>query len=158
MAQFRLNAYDADLYVPSFLGLRQNDIGLNPDMRFAAEAENVETPDGVLQPRAAISGKIRDLPGKIETLMRFYRRHYTGTVSKYFLVAAVEGQLYWLKEGTISWGEITLPVIEDGIMKFFRIHYISDSLIMEITVFVISIFSSNVHADTRSKDLVPGKY
>ena len=114
MAQFRLNAYDADLYVPSFLGLRQNDIGLNPDMRFAAEAENVETPNGVLQPRAASVVLDGEFPQKIEMLMRFHRRYYSGS-GKDWLVAAVGGKLYQKQEGNGGWEQIQMPT---GISSF----------------------------------------
>jgi hypothetical protein len=109
VAQFKLNAYDADVYVPGFLGLQQNDINLNPDLRFAAEAENVETPNGVLQPRAAsvvLDGEFQD---RIETLLRFHRRYYQGSGSKDFLVAAVGGKLYQKQEGSGQWTLIGLP-------------------------------------------------
>ena len=109
MAQFKLNAYDADLYVPSFLGLNQNDTSLLSDMRFAVEAENVETPNGVLQPRAASVVLDGEFPQKIEMLMRFHRRYYSGSGSKDFLVAAVGGNLYQKQEGGGEWQLISPP-------------------------------------------------
>lgn len=115
MSQVRLNAYDADVYVPSFLGLKQDDIDLNPDMRFAAEVENVETPNGVLQPRAASVVLGGHFDNRIETLLRFHRRYYSGTGSKDFLVAAAGGNLYQKQEGSGDWEIITLP---DGVDAF----------------------------------------
>ena len=108
MAYFSLHAYDADVWLPSFLGLRQIDETLNGDPRFATEVLNVETPNGVLQPHAGYD----ILPGdfgqnKAETLMRFYRRYYTGPGSKYWLVAAAGGKLWYKQEGTeTEWQEI----------------------------------------------------
>lgn len=109
MAQFRLNAYDADVFLPSFLGLKQDDIGLSPDMRFAEEEENVETPNGVLQPRAASVEMSGQFPARIETLLRFHRRLYTGAGSKDFLVAATDGAFYFRKEGGSEWLPIEMP-------------------------------------------------
>ena len=109
MAQFRLNAYDADVFVPEFLGLRQNDVGLVPDLRYAAEARNVETPNGILQPRAANVLLAGEFEERIETLLRFHRRYYQGEGTKDFLVAAVGGALYEKQEGTDTWYTIDFP-------------------------------------------------
>ena len=52
MAYYSLHAYDADVWIPQFSGLMQaNEIA--SDLRYAMEAENVETFRGVLQPMAA---------------------------------------------------------------------------------------------------------
>ena len=45
MAYYTLHAYDADVRVPEFLGLRQDD-EMATDLRFAADAENVENAAG----------------------------------------------------------------------------------------------------------------
>ena len=52
MAYFSLHAYDADVWLQEFKGINQADAEINADPRFAVEAENVETPLGVLQPHA----------------------------------------------------------------------------------------------------------
>lgn len=104
MAFYSLHAYDADAYIPGFLGLKQQDILMNPDTRFAAEAENVETPNGVLQPRAAnrvLGGSFEGQ--RIETLAQFHRRWFTGTGSKDWLIAAVGGKLYYRQSGVDMW-------------------------------------------------------
>ena len=78
MAFYTLHAYDADVWIPEFRGLNQADIQMNPDTRFAAEEENVETVNGVLQPQAALGIMTMegagDGPGRIETLACFHRR------------------------------------------------------------------------------------
>jgi hypothetical protein len=53
VAYFSLHSYDADVWISEFRGLNQSDTGLNPNPVYAAIAENVETPNGVLQPQAA---------------------------------------------------------------------------------------------------------
>ena len=78
MAYFSLHAYDADVWLPQFRGLNQADVGLNPDVRFAAEEYNLETPHGVLQPQAAIEMMSGSFPSKVETLAVFHRRWYEG--------------------------------------------------------------------------------
>jgi len=50
MAQYRLNAYDADVWINEFRGLSPYPDVINADMRYAAEADNAETKDGALQP------------------------------------------------------------------------------------------------------------
>ena len=73
MAYFSLHAYDADVWIPQFSGLMQaNEIA--SDLRYAMEAENVETFRGVLQPMAAPVILDYTFDAKIETLACFHRR------------------------------------------------------------------------------------
>jgi hypothetical protein len=70
----------------------------------------VETPDGVLQPRAATyyldSGYFEQ---KIETLMWFHRRYMQDEGTKDYLIAAVDGKLYQKPEILGPWNEIDMP-------------------------------------------------
>lgn len=50
MAQYRLNAYDADVWISEFKGLSPAADEMNSDLRYAAEAVNMETKDGALMP------------------------------------------------------------------------------------------------------------
>lgn len=110
MGYVSLHAYDADVRLSEFRGLNQADLSLNPDIRYAAEAENVETPNGVLQPQAAFD----ILPGgsfenRVETLAVLHRRWYAGSGSKNWYVCASGGRLYERQEGTnASWQLIGL--------------------------------------------------
>lgn len=56
MSQVTMNAYDADVFIPEFKGLRQYGEELGGDLRYSPEAMNVETPGGVLQPSINIDG------------------------------------------------------------------------------------------------------
>ena len=110
MAYFSLHAYDADVWIPAFLGLRQQDESLNTDVRFATDVLNVETPNGVLQPHAGWDVMTGEFEGhKIETIARFYRRYYNGPGSKHWLLCAVNGKLYYRQEGVDStgWQEVS---------------------------------------------------
>ena len=115
MAYFSLHAYDADVWIPEFKGIRQDE-SLNPDVRYAAEAENVETPEGILQPQSAYD-MIRDtVTTRIETLAKFHRRWYSGIGSKDWMVCATGGKLYYLQEGeNTDWTQIKMP---DGTSSF----------------------------------------
>ena len=116
MAYFSLHAYDADVWLPQFRGLNQADVGLNPDVRFAAEEYNLETPHGVLQPQAAIEMMSGSFPSKVETLAVFHRRWYEGPGSHNWYIAASGGKLYQKQEGTPdSWVQIDMPT---GISSF----------------------------------------
>lgn len=52
MAQYKMNAYDADVFIPRFKGLISNGNDPDGDLQYAVEAENVDTTDGFLQPAA----------------------------------------------------------------------------------------------------------
>ena len=101
---FSLHAYDADVWIPQFLGLRQQDESLNTDVRFATDVLNVETPNGVLQPHAGADELAGSFQQKVETLARFYRRWYDGSGSKHWMLCAVNGVIYYRQEGSsIGW-------------------------------------------------------
>ena len=109
MAYFSLGAYDANVFIPQFAGLKQDD-EIASDLRFAREAENVETVRGVLQPMAACTVLGYEFPAKIETMVRFYRRWYTGEGSKDWIVVAAGGKIY-AKQTSYdgAWSELPLP-------------------------------------------------
>lgn len=107
MAYYSLHAYDADVWLPEFKGLRQEDESLNADPRYATEVLNMETPHGILQPHAGIDILDETFSAKVETIARFYRRWYDGPGSKHWMVAAAGGKLYYWQEGTnVGWIEI----------------------------------------------------
>ena len=113
MAYYSLHAYDADVWVPAFLGLRQQDESLNTDVRFATDVLNVETPNGVLQPHAAPEiiedGNNSFEEHKVETIADFYRRWYDGPGSKHWLIAAANGDIYYRQDGGYRWEKIERP-------------------------------------------------
>ena len=120
MAYFSLHAYDADVWLTEFRGLNQADIEMNPDIRFAAEAENVETIHGVLQPMAAIDvidGPLGNSSPRIETLAVLHRRWYTGTGEPVWYVCAAGGKLYnrQAHNDEHGWAEIPMPA---GVSSF----------------------------------------
>jgi len=110
MAYFTLKAYDADVFLPAFAGLKQ-DSEIASDLRYAMTAENVETPRGVLQPMAAPTVFDYSFTGvRIETLARFHRRWYTGTGSKDWMVIAAGGKLYYKQSmDTGSFTQLPFP-------------------------------------------------
>lgn len=108
MAYFTLHAYDADVWIPSFAGLRQSE-EIATDTRYAMEAENVETTRGVLQPMAEPTVLDSTFAAKIETLARFHRRWYTGSGSKDWLVIASGGKLFYAQDDAIAWTELGYP-------------------------------------------------
>ena len=115
MAFYKLHAYDADVWVPEFMGIKQDE-SMNPDMRFASEAENVETYEGVLQPHAGYELLSGSFPGRIETLAKFHRRWYTGPGSKDWLVCATGGKLYYRQENeNTGWFQVPMP---SGVTSF----------------------------------------
>ena len=106
MSYFSLHAYDADVWIRQFLGLRQQDESLNTDPQYATDVLNVETPNGVLQPHAGYKELSGSFTGRVETLARFYRRWYDGAGSNNWMVCATGGKLYYRQEGGSSWMEI----------------------------------------------------
>ena len=109
MAYFSLNAYDADIYLNSFMGLQQYGDGMNGDIRYAVEAENMETPAGVLQPQAAPVVLSFSFNQKIETMAHLYRRWYTGSGDKDVLFVATGGKLYYKPVSGATWTELAFP-------------------------------------------------
>lgn len=116
MAQISMHAYDADVWIPAFKGLNQADILMNPDLRFAAEEENIETPNGVLQPQADCPLSIGSFTNRVETLAAFHRRWYGGAGDRNWYVCCSGGKFYQRQAGTkTDWFEIDLPL---GISHF----------------------------------------
>ena len=109
MAYYSLHAYDADVRIPLFAGLKQDDDIAN-DLRFAIDLENVETPNGVLQPQAEMTQMSGEFTDKVETIARFHRRWYTGDGSNEWLVCASGGKLYCRQvDDNRGWFEIAMP-------------------------------------------------
>lgn len=108
MAYFSLHAYDADVWIPSFAGLRQSE-EIASDTRYAMEAENVETVRGVLQPMAAPEVLSASFTEKIETLAQFHRRWYSGTGSKDWMIVASGGKLFYKQESATTWTQLAFP-------------------------------------------------
>lgn len=110
MAYFSLNAYDADTFLSSFLGLQQAGDSIGTDIRYAVEAKNVETPYGVLQPMAAPVVLETGFTNKIETMARLYRRWYTESGSPTWLFIAHSGKIFYKHDGTEdSWTQLAFP-------------------------------------------------
>jgi len=110
MAYFSLKAYDADVFLSSFMGLQQAGDNVGTDIRYAVEAQNVETPYGVLQPMSAPVVLETGFQSRIETMARLYRRWYDGSGSKDWLVISMGGKLYYKHDGTQdSWLALPYP-------------------------------------------------
>ena len=62
------------------------------------------------QPHAGHVSVGDPFPGKVETIARFYRRWYDGVGSKYWLICATGGKLYYHQEGSdVGWLEVPMP-------------------------------------------------
>ena len=118
-----LHAYDADVNIPAFKGLAKSPTEVNGDLRYAEEAYNVETFNGVLQPRA-VNGKETGSDytyhgyndGHMQMLAILHRRWYEGTGSKDWFVMAADGYIYVKQKGVNeSWMRLEMP---DGITRF----------------------------------------
>ena len=109
MAYYKLNAYDADVWISGFTGLYQYGPGLDGDVRYAVEESNLETPAGVLQPMAAPELLQYSFESRIETLAHLYRRWYSGNDDKEVLFAATAGKLYYLTSSASSWTQLSFP-------------------------------------------------
>lgn len=109
MAYYTLHAYDADVRIPFFNGIRQ-DSEIATDLRYAMEAENVETHDGVLQPEAGMTYMKGEFEDKVETIARFHRRWYDGGGTNEWLVCAAGGKVYCRQANdNIGWIQILMP-------------------------------------------------
>lgn len=116
MAYFAMHAYDADVWIPGFKGLNQGDILHNPDISYAADVANAETPNGVLQPQAPVIDTGAAFETRVETLASFHRRWYQGSGSKEWYVCCCAGKFYYRQADSENpWIEITLP---SGISAF----------------------------------------
>lgn len=111
--QYTLHAYDADVFIKGFMGVNNVFTEIDGDLRYAAEAENVETPNGVLQPQAAstvMDGGEIFASKKIETLATFHRRWYTGPGSHDWLIACADGKMYQRQAGEdTAWEQVPMP-------------------------------------------------
>lgn len=105
-----IGAYDATLSIPQFKGLMQYGEGINSDPTYAADAVNVETRAGVLQPVAACELLLPTIAAPIETLMRLHRRWHTQDDEKDLLVAASAGKLYAMLPGASAWTQLSTPI------------------------------------------------
>ena len=109
MAYYTLHAYDADVRIPYFNGLKQND-EVAQSLQFAMDAENVETPNGVLQPQAGLTMMDGQFDSKVETIARFYRRWYNAGGSNEWMVCAAGGKLYCRQANdNIGWIQVKMP-------------------------------------------------
>lgn len=104
-----LNAYDADVRIPQFLGLNQVEGDYSANPCYAVEAVNAYTKGGVLMPMERCKMLDGALPGKVETLARLHRRWYSGENEHDLLIAASGGQLYWSWPDGEEWHQIPLP-------------------------------------------------
>lgn len=71
MAQYAMNAYDADVYITDFKGMMQYGDQMQSDLRYSPDCMNVETPGGVLQPGIKWDGvkiKLKTASGEPEYL------------------------------------------------------------------------------------------
>lgn len=104
-----INAYDADVRIPQFLGLKQYGDLMNGNPVYAEHAVNMNTKGGVLMPMAkptTLPGEIVDDAGNahpIETLMCVNRRQYRDQI----LVAAANNHIYTYKED--RWEQAEMP-------------------------------------------------
>lgn len=110
-----LSTYSAVSYYPAFKGLMQYGDGINTAPQYTADAVNMETMGGVLQPAAACTLLAPMLQSPIKTLARLYRRWCTGTDSREILIAASGGQLYYMLPEDSAW---TLLATPDGISAY----------------------------------------
>lgn len=108
-----INAYDADVRVPQFLGLKQYGDLMNGNPVYADHAENMNTKGGALMPMAAPVLLEGELTQPIETLMCVTRRQYRDQI----LVAAAGGQLYVYQDD--KWSDpLPLPEsVPDGFIS-----------------------------------------
>ena len=104
-----LGAYSGTLRIPEWKGLNQYGDGIGTDPRFAVERVNVLTTDGVLRPMAQCRQHVATLGSPIETLARLYRRFHAVEDEREVLIAASDGQLYWMLPGGDAWNPISLP-------------------------------------------------
>lgn len=107
---FSLGAYNANVWIPQFRGLNQSDVLMNPDTQYAAEEENLETINGILQPMAECPLAVGEFEARVETLAAFHRRWYEGSGERDWYICCSGGKFYQRQAGTtVEWGEIELP-------------------------------------------------
>lgn len=101
MAYVTLNAYDARLKIPEFVGLMQFGDMVNADPRYSPNAKNADVKGGVLQPFPSTDVKTPTLQSPIMTIARLHRRW--NAENKDILVAASGGQLYYMLPDGDEW-------------------------------------------------------
>lgn len=104
-----LNAYDGALRIPEFKGLNQYGDGIGTDPRYAVDAMNAITTEGVLRPMAKCNLLPATLPKPIQTLAVLHRRWYSADNEHDILIAASDGQLYWGLPSGQEWFRLPLP-------------------------------------------------
>lgn len=99
MAQYKMNAYDADVFIPRFKGLISNGNDPDGDLQYAVKAENVDTTDGFLQPTIPLTDifYVPYMP-RVSTLEYFFLREDFYTAEMY------QKLLKWYTGGTIRPG------------------------------------------------------
>ena len=102
-----INAYDADVRIPQFLGLRQYGDTINGNPVYAENAMNMNTKGGTLMPMAAPVPMDGALPEPIETLMMVNSRW--GEHAGVLLVAAAGGRIYTRGEDDTEWIQADMP-------------------------------------------------
>lgn len=73
MAQYSLNAYDADVFIPEFRGLMQYGDPTGGDLRYSPDCLNIETVGGVLQPVPARRSARVNATFSGQTTMMYYK-------------------------------------------------------------------------------------
>lgn len=104
-----LNAYDGTLRIPEFKGLNQYGDSIGTDPRYAVDAINATTTEGVLRPVAPCKPLLMELPKPIQTLAMLHRRWYSADDEHDILIAASDGQLYWAIPSAEKWLRLPLP-------------------------------------------------
>jgi len=104
-----LGAYSGTVMIPEFKGLNQYGDGIGTDPRFAVEAKNALTTEGILRPVAATKQLPATLTRPIETLAILHRRWYADDDQKDILIGACYGQLYWTIPSALEWRILPLP-------------------------------------------------
>lgn len=107
-----INAYDADVRIPQFLGLKQYGDLMNGNPVYADHAANMNTKGGTLMPMAKPEALQGSLDYAIETLMMVNNRWGDTSV---LLVAASAGFIYVRGEDENAWRQVDMP---EGIEQF----------------------------------------
>ena len=107
---YTINAYDADVRIPQFMGLKQYGDLMNGNPIYAAHCVNVNTKGGTLMPMAAPISLPGSLEAPIETLMKVNRR-WAGSGPDEMIVAASGGKLYVYDMDEQAWSTeaVTMP-------------------------------------------------
>jgi hypothetical protein len=97
-----INAYDADVRIPQFLGLKQYGDLMNGNPVYADHAANMNTKGGTLMPMAAPKIMDGEIEYKIETLMRGTQR----ISGEEIIVAAAGRRMYVYRDTMGEWEQI----------------------------------------------------